>query len=258
MENTYITAKDILVNANVPAASRTYRPVSHSQLIDLTLEGISKAGFKLEREFYTSAKDGAVANAKYTISDVADKEMQLQIAWQNSLDKSLSLKFCLGTRIFICSNGMVSGDMGNFKKKHQGEIQSFTPSAIIEYIKRAGQAFERMQKDRDAMKEIELTKKIKAEILGRMYLDAEIITSTQLNIIKGQLKTPEFDYECPDSLYELYQYTTQSLRDGHPSQWIKQHTDAHSFFVNEAGILVTPGFNAPELQPVNQLELFPV
>jgi hypothetical protein len=257
MEN-YNTTKEILVHTAVPMSTRTYKPVSHSQLIDLTLEGINKAGFTLEREFYTSAKDGAVANAKYTISDVADKEMQLQIAWQNSLDKSLSLKFCLGTRIFICSNGMVSGDMGNFKKKHQGEIQTFTPSAITEYIKRAGQAFEKMQKDRDVMKEIELTKKIKAEILGRMYVDAEIITSTQLNIIKGQLKEPEFDYECPNSLYELYQYTTQSLRDGHPSQWIKQHTDAHSFFVNEAGILVTPGFKMPELHPINQLELFPV
>jgi hypothetical protein len=34
--------------------------------------------------------------------------------------------------------------------------------------------------------------------------------------------------------------------------------EAHSFFVNEAGILVTPGFNSPNLQPANQLELFSV
>lgn len=256
MEITYKTTKDLLVHTAIPLESRTYKPVSHSQLIDLTLEGISKAGFTLDRELYTSAKDGAVANARYTISDVADKEMQLQIGWQNSTNKELSLKFCLGTKIFICSNGQVSGDFGNFKKKHQGEIQTFAPSAIVEYIKRSGEAFIQMQKDRDVMKEIELTKKIKAELLGRMYIDAEVITSTQLNIIKGQLKEPEFDYECPNSLYELYQYTTQSLRDSHPSLWMKQHIEAHKFFTEASGIITTP--KEISFPIVNQLELFEV
>jgi hypothetical protein len=255
---TYNTTKETLIHAAIPMASRTYRPVSHSQLIDLTLEGIEKAGFILDKELYTSAREGDVANARYTISNVADKEMQLQIAWQNSLDKSLSLKFCLGTKVFICSNGMVHGDMGNFKKKHQGEIQTFAPHAISEYIKRSGDSFIQMQRDREIMKEIELTKKIKAELLGRLYLDAEVITSTQLNIIKSQLKTPEFDYNCPDSLYELYQYTTQSLKDGHPSLWIKQHTEAHNFFTEVSGLIPSYSLILPELSIINQLELFEI
>jgi hypothetical protein len=258
MENTYITAKDILISTPVPSATRTYRPVSHTQLMDLTLDSIHKAGFKLDNETYASAREGKVANGKFTIKNVADSEMQLQIGWQNSYDKSLSLKFAIGTKIFICSNGCVSGDYGAFKKKHQGQIQSFAPSAIVDYIKRAGDAFIKMQEERETMKEIEIDRKIQAELIGRMIVEKEFIESTQLNIIRQELNKPTHSYGAPNSLWELYQFTTFSMKEVHPSLWMENHMEAHSFFVNEAGILVTPGFNSPNLQPANQLELFPV
>lgn len=258
MENTYNTTKDLLVHTAVPFSTRTYKPVSHTQLIDLTLDSIDKAGFTLDRETYSSAKEGRVANGKFTIKNVADSEMQLQIGWQNSYDKSLSLKFAIGTKIFICANGCVSGDYGAFKKKHQGEIQTFAPSAMIDYIKRAGDAFKKMQEEREFMKTIELDRKIQAELIGRMLIEKEFIQSTQLNIIKGELNKPTHSYGAPNSLWELYQFTTFSMKEVHPALWLENHMEAHSFFVNEAGILITPGFNAPSLQPDNQLELFEV
>jgi hypothetical protein len=258
MENTYLTTKDLLVHAAVPMATRTYKPVSHTQLIDLTLNSIDKAGFTLDKEIYSAAKDGRVANGKFTIKNVADSEMQLQIGWQNSYDKSLSLKFAIGTKIFICANGCVSGDYGAFKKKHQGEIQTFAPSAMIDYIKRAGDAFTKMQEERELMKEIEIDRKIQAELIGRMIVEKEFIESTQLNIIRGELNKPTHSYGAPNSLWELYQFTTFSMKEVHPSLWMENHIQAHSFFVNEAGILVTPGFNAQVVQPINQLELFEV
>ena len=157
---TYNTAKGALLAAPIPQETKTYKPISHNQLMDLTLESIYQAGFTLDQELYTSAREGKVANGKFTIKNVADTEMQLQIGWQNSYDKSLSLKFAVGTKIFICANGCVSGDYGAFKKKHVGEIQTFTPQAITEYIKGAGDAFRRMQDEREAMKEIEISKNI--------------------------------------------------------------------------------------------------
>jgi len=116
MEN-FNTTKELIINAPVPVQTRTYKPVSHSQLIDLTLNSIEKAGFTLDKETYSSAGDGQVANGRFSISNVADTEMQLQIGWQNSYNKQLTLKFAIGTRIFICQNGCVSGDFGTFKKK---------------------------------------------------------------------------------------------------------------------------------------------
>lgn len=236
----YNTTKDILLNAQIPQQTRTYKPVTHGELIDLTLNGIEKAGFKLDKEIYSAARDGNVANGRFTISNVIDSEMQLEVGWQNSYDKSLTLKFAIGTRIMVCQNGCVFGDYGAFKKKHVGEIQTFAPHAITEYIKGAGDVFRRMQEQRDRMKEIEVSRRVQAELIGRMMLEEKIIQSTQMNIISREIDSPTFDYGAPGSMWELYQFTTQAMREIHPTLWMDSHIKAHNFFVNESGILVAP------------------
>lgn len=250
---TYNTAKAELLAATIPAQTRTYKPVTHAQLMDLTLESIHQAGFTLDQETYSSARDGKVANGKFSIKNVADKEMQLQIGWQNSYDKSLSLKFAIGTKIFICSNGCVSGDYGAFKKKHVGEIQTFTPQAIIEYIQGAGEAFTRMQQEREIMKTISINRRTQAELIGRMIVEEKFIESTQLNIIRDELNKPTHDYGAESSLWELYQFTTFSMKEVHPSLWMNNHIDAHAFFLDVANISPKPIY-----KPAVQLELFPV
>jgi hypothetical protein len=256
--STYSTTKYFLTGTELPKETRTYKPVSHGQLIDLTLESIHQAGFKLDSEKYSAARDGNIANGRFTISNVADKEMQLQIGWQNSYDKSLSLKFAIGTQIIVCENGMVSGDYGAFKKKHQGDVQEFTPSAIIEYIKAAGDGFRKMQNERELMKHVQIDARVTAELVGRMILEKEFIESTQVNIIKRELKKPTFDYGAPESLWELYQYTTYAMKDVHPTLWMGNHVDAHEFFVTASGEIKGKSVNISfEESPVRrQLTIF--
>ena len=234
-KKSYETAKDILLRAEVPIETKTYKPVSHQQLMDLTLESIYQSGFELGEERYSAARDGNVANGRYMIKNVADGEMQLQIGWQNSYDRSMSLKFAIGTSILVCSNGCVSGDYGAFRKIHKGEIQTFTPNAITEYIKQAGDAFTKMQRDRELMKQREVTRRTSAELIGRMIIEEDIIESTQLNIIRGQMDNPSFDYGASGSLWELYQHTTFAMKEVHPSLWMRNHINAHKFFVDAMG-----------------------
>ena len=227
---TYNTTKGLITSALVPAQTKTYKPVSHSQLIDLTLNGIQAAGFKLDKETYSSARDGQVANGRFSISNIADSEMQLQIGWQNSYDRSMSLKFAIGTRILVCSNGCVSGDFGAYKKRHKGDIQDVTPGVITDYIKSAGDSFKIMQQQREQMKQVEITKRTKAELIGRMMIEEQFICSSQLNIIRKEMSSPTHDYGAKDSLWELYNYTTFAMKEVHPSLWMENHIQAHKFF----------------------------
>lgn len=235
---TYNTTRAMIMAADVPAQTRTYKPITHSSLIDLTLNSIEKAGFSLDKETYSMAREGAIANGQFSIRNVADSEMQLQIGWQNSYNKSLSLKFAIGARIFICQNGMVHGDMGSFKKRHKGDVQEFTPNAISEYIKQAGDTFQTMQKEREAMKQIEMTKRVKAELIGRMLIEEQFISSTQMNIMARELESPTHDYGAPNSMWELYNYATFAMKELHPSIRMNNHIKAHNFFVNESGVFV--------------------
>jgi hypothetical protein len=253
----YGVTKQILLNAELPQQTKTYKPISHEQLIDLTLNSIQGAGFELGTELYSSARAGQVANGRYTIKNVADSEMELQIGWQNSYDKSLTLKFAIGTKIMICQNGCVSGDYGAFKKKHVGEIQQFTPAAITEYIKSAGDAFKRMQDEREAMKNIEITRRTKAELIGRLYLEEQLINSVQMNVIGRELDNPTHNYGAPGSMWELYNYATFSMKELHPSSWMQDHQRAHNFFVNESGILTQPmNIEVRKPEALLQLNLF--
>ena len=256
--NPYVTTESQLLAVEVPKETRTYKPISHAQLIDLTLESIHSAGFELDKKTYSSARDGNVANGRYTIRNVADNEMRLEIGWQNSYDKSISLKFAIGTRILICQNGCVSGNFGAFKKKHVGEVQTFTPSAITEYIKHAGDAFSNIQREREQMKNVEINTRKSAELLGRMIVEENILESTQLNIIRAEMNKPTHDYGSKGSLWELYQHTTFAMKEVHPTLWMGNHMKAHSFFVNEAGILVNnKEIVVPESASMfSQLEMF--
>jgi len=236
----YSATQNFLRNVSLPVESNTYKPVSHSELIDLTLNGISKAGFAIDEESYSSIESGLIANAKYTIKNVADSEMQLQIGWQNSYDKSLSLKFAIGTQIFICKNGAVAGDFGAFKRKHTGDIQTIAPSTISDYILQAGDAFRNLQQQRDGFKQIEVTKRTSAELIGRLFLEECFITSTQLNIISREMERPTFDYNASGSLWELYNHVTFALKNSHPANWMSAHINTHKFFVDNSGTVVSP------------------
>lgn len=256
---TYNSTKDVLLRAQVPQQTRTYKPITHQQLIDLTLESIQQAGFTLDKELYSSTPDGQIANGNFTISNVTDKEMQLQIGWQNSYNKTLSLKFAIGARIFICQNGSVHGDMGSFRKKHMGTVQEFTPAAITEYIKQAGDTFQTMQTERESMKQIEVSRRTQAELVGRLLLEEKLISTMQVNQIAAELTNPTYDYGAPGSMWELYQFTTQTMKETHPRFWINDHMQAHKFFVNEAGIMVTSreiAVEVPEPGALEQLQLF--
>lgn len=261
MANEYLTTKELLRAVPLPLQTQTYKPVAHGLLMDLTLEGIHKAGFQLTRETYSWGSGGEVAHAQYAIGNVADKEMQLQIAWQNSYNKQLRLTFATGAKVLVCTNGMISfRAMSTFKKKHTGEIQTITPQRIAQYIEQAAEVFTTLQQDRDRMKEIEISKTITAELIGRMYIEQDFLESTQLNIIKRELSKPTFDYNAAGSLWELYNYTTYAIGGIRPSRWMEDHIAAHKFFV-EAMDIIKPAAPLPLILPEviedkRQLKLF--
>jgi hypothetical protein len=68
-----------------------------------------------------------------------------------------------------------------------------------------------------------------------------------LNIIKRELSKPTHKYGADNSLWELYQFTTFSMKDIHPSLWMSNHIDAHKFFVNASGLLINKEDSTPAI-----------
>lgn len=227
------SAKSILYNTPLPLKTDSYSPVPHKSVIEMTLEQIDKAGLKVNTERYTVAKDGKQALGFYHIEGFGDSEMGLELAWNNSYDKSMSLKWAIGGKVFICTNGCVSGDIGAFKRKHTGSVLDEYTEAVKRYIGDAEMHFEKLLSDKELLKEITVSKRSAAEMIGRMYVEKDIVTSTQLNIIKRELIKPSYDYKAPGSMWELYNHCTVALKEAHPLHNMRQHMDVHNFFTKE-------------------------
>jgi hypothetical protein len=234
-----MSSKEFLKSLEIPKQTSWYKPVGHGHLMDITQEALDRCNFVLTKEEYTYSAHGSKANGKYHLAWGDDPDMGMMIAWQNSYNKTLSLKFAVGASVFICENGIVKGDMGTFKSKHVGEIQSVTPRLLADYISNAGDTFDKMVIEKKRMQEIEVTKRTTSELMGRLFMEEGIITSTQLNIINRETKKPTFDYGHPGSLWELYNHVTYSLKSASPNTWMQQQIDNHQFFTKEYGIAET-------------------
>lgn len=227
------TPKRRLFSAPLPAQTRTYKPVSHKDLAKATLKAIEDAGFELGVEEYYTAKDGKIATARYTINDVRDEDMQLEIGWQNSYDKTLSVKFAIGTRIMICENGCVSGNFGSFARKHMADIQTFAPEEMKTAILDAANVFDIMVADKEIMKTHVIGKNRQYEIAGKLFFENDAFGSTQMNIVHQEMKHPTHDYRSPGTIWEIYQYVTYAMKELHPRLWMEAHIDVHKYFLNE-------------------------
>jgi len=221
--------KEELILVPLPLSSRTYKPVSHKQLIDLTYEGLDKSGFTIKKEQFLGNSNGQIMTAYFDLDWIEDKEMGVRVAFQNSYNKKVTVKFAIGGSVFVCENGCIRGDAGAFKRKHTGDVQTFAPSKIEEYLKSVGDNFQKLVVDKEKMKLIEMTKKTTAELIGDLYLNEDLIQETQVAIIKKELEFPTHNYNAPNSLWEAYNYITFANKNIHASKYIDTHTQLHSY-----------------------------
>lgn len=230
----------------LPEETLSYKPIAHGAVIDLIRESSLKAGLKIKDERFSAAKEGNVAYGRH-IFDQGDSEMNLQIVWTNSYDKSKRLSVALSSIVLVCGNGMISSrNVHHFSKKHTGGIQTFAPAEMIEYINRAEEIFSALQGERERMKQVEVSPRLAAELVGRMYLEHEFLSPTSLGILKKEIEHPTHNYNADGSLWSLYNNVTFSIGGIHPSHWMQDHLDAHEFFVNAAGELETSTPLIPE------------
>jgi hypothetical protein len=203
-------------------------------MINMTLEELDKNGMKVLSENYSMARDGRQAMAFYEIGAKGDKEMNIRIGWHNSYDKSMPVRWAIGAHIIICGNGMVAGDIGAFKRKHTGTVLTDYKEQAHIHVAEAGNMFKRLIREKQTMKDIELTKRTSAELIGRMFLEEDILTATQVGIIKREMENPTYgDYGAPGSVWELYNHATVAFKEEHPQLFIDRHIKHHDFFTKE-------------------------
>jgi hypothetical protein len=240
--NTQFVTADIISNAPLPTHGGRYGVIPHGFIIDETRKELANQGIGIIRELYKTNKDGQIAQGIYHLAAAHDTDMGMMFAWSNSYNKMMRFKCAVGASVFICMNGVVSGDLANYSRKHIGSTA--LQDAVFSIKTQLGDAFKHYSQliaDKELLKNVVLTRKDQASIIGRLFADEEILTPTQTSIVKREMYTPSYNYNSdPNSAWSLYNHVTLSLKESHPLTYLSDHQKVHSFFVNEYGQLITP------------------
>ena len=241
VKTTYMT-EDRLRAIPLPTHGGQYAVVPHGTIIDETRNQLSIAGFEIERELYKTSLDGQIAQGVYHLQHGNDADMGLMFAWSNSYNKQMRFKCAIGAQVFICMNGVVSGDLANYNRKHMGaSTLNDVFTTINTQISNAKTYFDTLVENKDMFKTIMLTARDKGRILGELFANDEILTLTQVGIVKRELDKPTHTYNADvNSVWTMYNHITLALKESHPGHFIGDHQKVHQYFVNQYGQLVVP------------------
>lgn len=120
-----VNFEDLAALPTPEAMGIKHKPVPHFTLVNGILEQIATRGWQPTKQEY--AINGA-GTALFGVIDlapagttglVADSTQQgLSIGFRNSVDESMALKAVAGTRVFVCDNMALSGDMIALSRKN--------------------------------------------------------------------------------------------------------------------------------------------
>jgi len=238
-ERINMNGEQVALSAPVPARTETYSPIPHSYFINTIREQIEVAGLRVtSNRVYTNRNGNKLVgftSVKYRgIETDPDFGLEMMLGYKNSYDKSMAAGIAAGLNVMVCGNGVVDGDMLSFRRKHTGSIQEELTEKTQEAIMAMRGGFGPLVLEIDIMKDYQLNQKQKAELMGIMYFEEEMVTPNQLSIIKKEMKeSPNFR---GNTLWDLYNNVTESLKTSHPLNHIEDHQNLHKFMCDVAGI----------------------
>lgn len=231
------TTKAYLESATLPQHGKTYTVVSHKSVIANTKQKLNDLGFTITRELYRSNKEANVAQGVYhIIHDTAtnDPEMGMMFAWTNSYDKSTRFQCGIGAHVFVCSNGLIHGDLSTYGRKHTGNADADIASHITAQIGLANHKFQQLVAHKNLMKSLSLSTTKQAELLGRLFVEEKLLDSQQLSVVKNEMEKPSYNYGVdPDTAWMFYNNVTHALKKTHPRSWMDRQGKFHKFMESE-------------------------
>lgn len=243
MKVTNTSTREDVYNAPImPWSNDTYTPISNRFIMDLIGDKINGMGLTVRNEDYRTSvtKEGRIKGVIGGFNIVTpDENYGQRVMFRNSYDKSMSFAIVVGTIVMVCENGCISGDY-QYRRIHRGVITgdtSTTQEDIVDNINGSFQyletAFTRITGQLDELKHFEISPDETYKILGELFFKQEVISITQMSIIKRELAQSNNFRHINDTdftAYDLYNHITESLKISPANSYIKNHVDTHKLF----------------------------
>lgn len=231
MKSKIISLEDLL-NINLPDKTETYTPISNGVIHDIIVRESSNNDITINKhQFITNAKRNKFIG-RY-IFDTPDSNLKMELMFKNSYDKSISFGLAAGLNVFVCTNGMVSGEL-SYKRKHTGDADI----NVIDYVKFSMDElvnnYELLKISIVKFQNLKLDTNNTKLLLGDLIIN-DYVNSEQSNIIKSELiNSTNFKHYDDDDFtaWDFYNAVTESYKTSNPRNFINNHVNFHHFMEN--------------------------
>ena len=97
-----VVSLEELERVDAPPSTDTWFPIRHSQVLHSAIETLGEAGFQVHRNQLALSRSNARFFGVLDLIAPIANGVNLAVGIRNSVDKSLPISFCAGTRVFVC------------------------------------------------------------------------------------------------------------------------------------------------------------
>jgi len=222
--------EDYLRKTKLPEETKSYTVIAHGVVIDTARDMLEKHGFAILSEEYKSEHSGDIAYGLMKIEKVTDPDMAMTFYWTNSYNKMVRFKCSIGGFIYDNEVPFITSDtQATWNRKHTGVALDETLDIIESMIASAEEHFEQIVKMKERFREIELSRKEFAKLMGLLYFDKLIIAPTQASLIRKEYDKPSFNYNDKGTLWEAYKIMMHGISDQPPRGWYSQQIKINNY-----------------------------
>lgn len=129
-----IASEDAVRSIIPPAPTATWYPASHNEVLNTIDMVLSQNNLHAEDRDYQITQDGHRLFSTMRLRSTQDNDFCYLLGLRTATDKAFSVKLAFGTHVFVCSNGMFSGDR-IISRKHTVEVMRDLPGLADTAIK---------------------------------------------------------------------------------------------------------------------------
>ena len=223
-----------------PAATETWQPIGHFDLLTQVERALGGADLKIETQAHGLSRDGARYFGLLQISGrsiKAQKEYGYVVGVRNSHDKRFPAGICAGSSVFICDNLAFSSEE-NVTRKHTTFISRDLPFLTARVIGQLGQKWTNQETRFEAYKYAQLTEAKAHDLLIRA-LDCRAVTSQQIPHILKEWRTPRHPEFTKGGLtaWRFFNACTEIGKDAGIWALPNRTTALHGLLDQECGVI---------------------
>jgi hypothetical protein len=225
---------------NVPLPNRTvsYTPVPNELIFDVLHEQLDKYNLKVKQTDLTMSTGGKRFIGLYDI-DSDDEELGYRIGFKNSYDGSMAFGMGIGSVVWICSNGLVHGEIAN-KRIHTGNADDVVEEMIKIGVEQYQIKHSENEKIKRELREIYCDTNEIFKMLGKICMTGTM-NGNELTRMKKEINSSKTFTNLTTSpggftAWDLYNHGTEVLKGASFNTYFDKHNNIHKLFVDEFGL----------------------